>query len=351
MKRFFFCIIFFVAITAQSQKNKTVHSFNIWGQGGYCNLFVKYDCVRNRGGDGYIFGLGYGLQKNHFILETGIEFDYKRSLSKYDDCEMQVGKFIDQETGEEIPIGTKITAEMHKMRVEGGFIHTYYNPLNEPENNPENKFVMKYNFTGLQDLYKISYINVPVRVGGMFDWFYFLVGGKFGLNVLSYCETSGKHSSTAYFPQDIGYLSDMPHHSFVNNKESSDITHFNRELGLNFVATAEVGVNFMQSDQKKAFREVRLAFFADYGVNIYSKKYISTENTNGDFVYIPALDQVGLDPNIVKYNSLLTSNIKPRAYPFIVGVKVTLLFSHKKAPNPCPSKPSSWWVFESKKRR
>jgi hypothetical protein len=253
---------------------------------------------------------------------------------------MQVGKFIDQETGEEIPIGTKITADMHKMRVEGGFMHTEFRP--------ESKFVMKYNFTGLQDLYKISYINVPVRVGGMFDWFYFLVGGKFGLNVLSYCETSGKHSSTAYFPQDIGYLSDMPHHSFVNNKESSDITHFSGKLGLNFVATAEVGVNFMQQNRKACLREVRLAFFGDCGVNIYSKKYISTENTNGDFVYIPALDQVGLDPNIVKYNSLLTSNIKPRAYPFIVGVKVTLLFVSKKAPHKiCPSKKG--WVIGSKR--
>ena len=218
---------------------------------------------------------------------------------------MQIGKFIDENTGLEIPLGTTITSAMH-LTVEGGFIYT--GGLVPNECNFENKFVMEYKFTNLQDLYRISYVNLPLKVGGIFNGFYFLVGSKIGFNVLSVANTSGKHTSTGYFPQDIGYLSDMPHHSFVNNKAGSNITRFNGKLNFNLVATIEAGVNFTLSNTN-VLQELRLALFADYGVlNINSSKYISTENTNGNFVYAPAIDQVGLDPNIVKYNSLLTSN-------------------------------------------
>jgi predicted membrane chloride channel (bestrophin family) len=67
-------------------------------------------------------------------------------------------------------------------------------------------------------------------------------------------------------------------------------------------------------------------------------------------VYAPAIDQAGLNPNIVKYNSLLTSNTKPTANPFIAGVKLTLLLSSKN--NSCydnfSSRRTKWWVIGSK---
>ena len=342
MKHYILYFIIFLTTSLTAQNNQAVHSFNIWGQGGYSNLFIKNNEVSNLGGFGGIVGLGYGYKYNHFILEVGLEFDYKRSLSKYSDFRMQVGKFIDENTGQEIPIDTKITSEMHPI-VEGGFVHTEYNA--------ESRFVMRYNFTDLQDFYKICYVNIPLRVGGTFDGFYFLGGAKIGLNILSYAETSGKHSSTGYFPQDIGYLSEMPHHSFVKNQTGSDNTRFNGKLNLNLALSAEVGVNFILSNT--LLQELRLAVFADYGVlNINSNDYISTANTNGDFVYVPATDKVGLDPNIIKYNSLLTSNIKPSVNPFIAGLKITLLFTSQS--NNCigqfSSKRTKWWVVGSKKR-
>ena len=341
MKRYLIFSIIFLAANAMAQRNDVVHSFNIWAQGGYSNLFVKSDGITNRGGVGGIFGLGYGFRHNRFILETGLEFDYKRSLSKYGDSRMQIGRFIDKNTGEEIALGTKITAGMHPI-VDGGFIHTEYIP--------EVKFVMEYKFTGLQDLYQISYVNLPLRVGGTFNGFYFLVGSKIGLNVLSYAETSGKHSSAGYFPQDIGYLSDMPHHSFVNNIAGGENTHFNGKLNLNLAASAEVGVNFILSNRNTLLKELRLAFFADYGLlNINSSNYISTENSNGDFVYVPATDQAGLDPNILKYNSLITSNIKPSVHPFIAGMKLTLLFTSQYNHCKPSNKNARWWVIGSKR--
>lgn len=325
-----------------AQNIKAVHSFNIWGQGGYSNLFIKNsEVVSNLGGAGGIIGFGYGYKNNHFILEVGLEFDYKSSLSKYNDYRMQVGKFIDEYTDKEIPIGATITSEMYPI-VEGGLIHT-----------DGGKFVMLYNFTDLRDSYKICYLNIPLRIGGTFNGFYFLIGPKIGLNILSHAETNGKHSSIGYFPQDIGYLSDMPHHSFVNNKAGSNITRFNGKLNLNLAASVEVGINLLLSNRNVRLQELRVALFADYGVlNINSSNYISTKNSNGDVVYIPATDQLGIDPNTVIYNSLITSNIKPSVNPFITGLKVTMLFSSQC--NYCygqfSNRRTKWWVIDSKKR-
>jgi len=342
MKHYLLCFIIFLTANLTAQNNKAVHFFNVWGQGGYSKLFIKNSNTSNLGGFGCIFGVGYGYKYNNFILEIGLEFDYKSSLSKYSDYKMQVGKFIDENTGQEIPIGAAITSAMNPI-VEGGFTHTEYNH--------ESKFVMQYNFTDLQDLYKICYVNIPLRIGGTFNGFYFLVGSKIGLNVLSYAETGGKHSSTGYFPQDIGYLSDMPHHSFVNNKAGSDITRFNRELNFNLTASVEVGVNLMMQNTNTLLRELRLAFFVDYGMlNINFSDYISTANTNGDFVYVPAIDQACLDPNIVKYNSLLTSYTKPVTNPFIAGMKLTLLFTSQNNYCKFSNKKTKWWVILSNKR-
>ena len=333
MKRYLFYSIIFLTTSLTAQN--AVHSFNIWGQGGYSNLFIRNSEVSNRGGFGGIIGLGYGYKKNHFISEVGLEFDYKSSLAKHGDFRMQVGKFIDENTGQEIPLGTPIISTMRPI-VEGGFVHTEFNP--------ENKFVMQYNFTDLQDLYKISYINLPLRAGGTFNGFYFLAGTKIGLNVLSYSKTSGKHTSTGYFPQDIGYLSEMPQHSFVKNKAGEDNTRFNGKLGLNLAASTEVGVNLMLP--YLILQELRLAVFADYGVlNINSTNY------NNDFVCVPATDQVGLDPNIIKYNALLTSNIKPSVNPFVAGLKVTvLLTSQNNHHNEYSNRYTKWWVIGYKKR-
>ena len=340
MKHYLLYFIIFITANVTAQNNKPAHSFNIWVQGGYSNLFIKNSAVvSNLGGAGGILGVGYGYKYNHFILEVGAEFDYKSSLSKYNDFTMQVGKFIDEVTGEEIPLGATITSDMHPI-VEDGFVHT-----------EGSCFVMQYNFTGLQDLYKICYLNIPLRIGGTFNGFYFLVGPKIGLNVLSYAETSGSHSSIGYFPQDIGYLSDMPHHSFVNNQAGSDKTRFNGKLNFNLAASVEVGINLILSNTNVPLQELRLALFADYGVlNINSSNYISTANINpnGDFVYIPATTQVGLDPNIVGYNSLLTSNVKPSAIPFITGLKITVLFRTHYCKE-CPIKGNEWWVVGRQK--
>jgi len=337
MKHYLLYFIIFLSTSLTAQNIKPVHSLNIWGLGGYSKLFIKNsEVVSNLGGFGGILGVGYGYKYKHFILEIGLEFDYKSSLSKYNDSKMQVGKFIDENTGEEIPLGTKITSTMRPI-VQDGFTHT-----------DGGKFVMQYNFTGLQDLYRVCYINVPLRLGGTFNGFYFLVGPKFGLNVLSYAETSGNHSSVGYFPQDIGYLSDMPHHLFVTDQAGKDNTRFSGKLNFNLVASVEFGINLLFTHAP--LQELRLAVFADYGVlNINSNNYVSTTDANSDFVYIPATatEQTGLDPNIIRYNSLVTSNIKPPVYPFITGIKITMSFASRC--DDCPRKPTQWWVIGKKK--
>jgi len=131
---------------------------------------------------------------------------------------------------------------------------------------------------------------------------------------------------------------------FVKNKLGSYNTRFNGKLNLNFAASVEFGINFLLSHTH--LRELRLAVFADYGMlNINP-----THHSNNDFVYIPAIKQVGFDPNIVKYNSLLTSNIKSPVNPFIAGIKLTLLLSFRHNNVAFSYKDSKWWVISSKKR-
>jgi hypothetical protein len=183
-----------------------------------------------------------------------------------------------------------------------------------------------------------------LRLGGTFNGFYFLVGPKIGFNILSSAETSGKHSSTGYFPQDMGYLSEMPHHSFVKDQAGSNNTRFNRKLNFNVAASAEVGINLLFSNTQ--LQEMRFAVFADYGLlNINS----TNNNTNKDIVYIPATEQIGLDPNIIKYNPLVISKAKPPVNPFITGIKITMLFTSRSCGN-CYGQKSKWWEIDSKKR-
>lgn len=281
------------------------------------------------GGAGGILGLGYGYQYGNFIMQAGVEFDYKGSYSKVKDFNIQAGEMVDANTGLSIEYGTRITADMNPI-AQGGFYDT-----------EGDRFVMLYKFKKYKDFYHIGYLNIPLLFGGKFGKFYFLAGGKFGINIFAMARTSASHSATAYYPQFIDVFGDMDDHFLVTEYKSGGNTHFNGKLSYNVSASLELGITLGKT---------RIAFFADYGLLNIGKNYVSTENTNGDFIHIPATDPIytgNIDPNTIHYNSILTSNQSSsgKIHPLMAGIKLTVLLQKQKDKNymrDCPAYGTSY---------
>ncbi|MDR2963168.1 MAG: hypothetical protein LBU90_06020 [Bacteroidales bacterium] len=338
MRKIYLCFaLLWVVSGANAQIKKGVHSFNAWVQGAYSQLMLRNSEVeRNRGGVGGIIGIGYGYRRYRWLFETGLEFDYKSSLVHYSNFSQQIGRLIDQNTGREIPLGAPITSAM-RPAAEGGFYHTEFLP--------ESQFVMLYELRNLQDTYHIGYVNIPLRVGGTFGPFYFLVGPKIGVNVLAAAVTSGVHSAKGYFPQDADFLEDMPHHSFSRGNEGSNVTRFHGKMGVNLAASAEAGINVLFSHA--VLQEIRIAAFADYGLlNIKSRAA-----HDGEFVSIPASSSAGSDPTLVKYRAFAHSQNAKSVNPFMAGLKITAVLSQKRSQVTGFYYKSDWWILDWKNRK
>jgi hypothetical protein len=328
VKRFFVytvAVVFVFEALSARNRNGSASSFDMWVGAGYSNIIhTGIENVKPLGGAGGIIGLGYGYQNGNFIMQTGVEFDYNGSSSKVKDFDIQVGEMIDANTGLSIEYGTRITADMSPV-AQGGFYDT-----------DGDQFIMLYKFKKYKDYYHIGYLNIPLLFGGKFGKFYFLAGGKFGVNIFAMAKTSAVHSSTAYYPQFIDVFGDMNGRFLVTEYKSGNNTYFNGKLNYSVSVSLEAGMTF---------GKMRIALFADYGLLNINRSYASTENTNGDFVYIPATNPVyagSIDPNIIHHNSILTSNqsFSSKVYPLMAGIKLTVLLQKQKDRNymrDCPA--------------
>jgi hypothetical protein len=360
----FFLFFFSQAYSTFAQKSDNISSFNLWLGGGYANILhpgIKdlyvlgghngiysdgaVTKVTTIGGYGGIIGLGYGFEHKHFIFSLGAEFDFKKSTSKFDDFDMQIGCVIDANTNEVIKVGAKITPDMKPIIV-GGFEAA----------DGDDQFEMQYRFSKFKEVYSIGYINIPLLLGGKFGNLYFMLGGKFGVYMLAQAKTTATHSSWALYVKDIGPFFAIPDNAFETNYETHNKS--NVELNFNIAASVEIGSTFTLKGN-----QLRLAVFADYSLlNVNPKTNVPKEapNTSGNFFYIPALayqqdqqDQQGEapNPNIILHNSLLSSaeSIKDESTqqkysvnPLLVGIKLTILFPFKAKVNAdCPAVPQS----------
>jgi hypothetical protein len=244
-----------------------------------------------------------------------------------------------------------------KPVVRNGFIDTEGDP-----------FIMEYvNVRKNKDNYNVGYVNIPLLLGGQFGDIYFLVGGKFGLNMFANAKTSSVHNTIGHYPQFIDPFENMPKHSFVTDMPTSDKTEF--RLGYNIVASAEIGKTFFFNTKKTRWH-YRVALFADYGVmSVNLANNISTKNTDGNFIGIPTLPEDEIGPEILRHNSILTSYQayhqqidangelqplldQPRSInPLLVGIKFTLLFDlGNKAPCNCLPEYKSKWTKGGRQR-
>jgi hypothetical protein len=335
------------SLSAQGQVFNNKYYLSFWGAGGYASILHRdIPYVKAVGGAGGLLGVGFEYNHKRFVITLGAEFDFKNSTSKFPKHDLYVGEIYDSATGLEManPDGrpNPNLPAIGQPEMKGGFIDT------EGED-----FVMEYHFDKAKDVYNVGYVNIPLLMGAKFDnGFYFLLGGKFGLNMFAKATSSSKnYSVTGMYPKLIsgfGENEDMFEHSLGGGIEVSDKTDF--RLGYNIAASAEIGKTFFFA--KKTRWHYRIALFADYGLfNVNLAGNISMKNTNGNFIGI----QPGgvTDPMYVRLNSILTSyqafendnpNLPRSVNPLLVGIKFTFLFDlgNKEPCNCLPEYKSKW---------
>ncbi len=140
-------------------KTEAVSLFNLYGRAGYAAMFDKIDLEDRKliGGPGAGLGIGYELEYGHFRFNTGLDFTWLNSKSKYSFMEVRdlKGAVIDGTT-----------------YADGDRQHLY--------------LMSEYKETR-----NLGYVGVPVMFGGQFDRYYFAVGAKVGFNIIDAYSVKG----------------------------------------------------------------------------------------------------------------------------------------------------------------
>ena len=351
-----FCVVALVALCSQTMVNAqhaNKYYLSFWGAGGYANLLHgnimsndQESLVKPLGGVGGQLGLGFEYHYRRFMLALGAEFDYKLSVHKFKPFITQVGAIVDGQ-GNEImfeDIDNLPSGSMPAIKGGSGMIDT-----------EGDAFAMQYDFSKYKDVYSIGYLNIPLKFGAKFtNGLYFLMGGKFGINVLGKAKTQAAYTTTGIYPTYVEPLQDMGQH-YYDDFESGGSNPV--KLNFDVIASLEIG-KIMFFHKKKTRWHYRLAGFVDYSIGSYigmnplpaeGDNVLTNVVDNGSFMGVPGInvaDKSLTDVTIVKNNSLLTSKeaLNKKLNPLVVGVKFTLLFDlGNKEPCECIEDWSSVW--------
>jgi hypothetical protein len=285
-------VAFCSAVSAQ-----TSGWFSLWGEAGYSRLnndikiSKSLPKVYDIQGFGAGLGIGYEFHYRKFIAAIGIEGNYWNMNTVVDNFQIRDVDMIDTEGDE-------------------------YSGIFDLRNNT--------------DRYQIGYANVPLMVGFHLPkkW-YFLVGAKYGVNILGKSSTGDKNTTVTHsgiYPQFIDEFKNMENHEYwtYNRTHKTDMTFEN-----NLAASLEIGKYLKIKDNFA----MRLALFADYGFfNIHKDKVEGSIFTN-DPMDLGVTNPPGVfNP---RYNALLLSD---RAYkrnftPMLIGLKFTFLFKLHESSN------------------
>ena len=229
-------------------------------------------------GYGFGAGAGYEFRVNKFMVHTGAEFVNLHPNLSLDDF-VHHAKMIDNDT--------QIT-----------------------------EYTGHFKFSDNSDRYNLGYVNIPLMFGVDFGRFYFLAGGKVGLNMFSESNVKTTVKSTATYDPFIVDFENMPNHFFTTTEEN---TNYPIAFDMNISAAFEMGFNFGASDKNNTY--YRLAYFCDYGLaTIYTGS--QTQNllvSKHSDHFQPAL------------NNFLMSN-QTEAAALYTGVKLTVVLGTKKPP-------------------
>ncbi len=349
----------FLSIAKVNAQHMHKYYLNFWGAGGYANLLhdrvisEEERLVKPLGGVGGLVGLGFEYHYRRFIVSLGAEFDYKLSSHKFKPFITQVGTIVD-DAGNAITFQDMLNLpDGSKPKIKDG------TGMKDTEGE---QFAMEYDFAAYKDVYSIGYLNVPLKFGAKYpSGMYFLLGGKFGINMLGSARTKAKYTTRGLYPTYMDPLQDMGQHYYDDFKSGGSNPV---KLDFNVVASLEVG-KIMFFNKRKTRWHYRLAGFVDYSVGAYfgmnplpteGKNVLTNVVSNGDFIGVEGVNVANPDLtqiSIVKSNSVLTSKeaLNKKLNPLMVGVKFTLLFDlGNKEPCNCIEDWSSPWQKKNRIR-
>ena len=287
-----------IPVAAQSR-----HYIDVWAGGGYDALLHGMEHTRVPGGGGFNAGVGYELNANMFLLQTGAEFQYFGSKTRLEGY-----------------------SEDYTLRYDDGRAQT--------------DMLYQYNFLEYTERHRAGYVNIPLLLGVKFDRYYALVGTRVGLNLLgSFASDAQIHLS----PYDPAAIED-----FGRKYPPFDVAREGGlDLGLNVTASAEFGVTLDEwlprnmtrlNNQRRTPVSYRAGVFVDYGLTNLNKAGTASRLVQ------PQTDESGLvaDPLVLDYAHLPASTLA-EGHPLhnlYAGVKLTVQFDLTKKRRK-PSRPAA----------
>jgi hypothetical protein len=276
-------LIVIVSVSTTYSQRMQRNNIVLWGSGGYSTFIGNADKLTSVGNIGAEIGIGYELSINKFIVQTGVGYRYSKASLQLQDS-------------------------LHNLMLvdsEGDIFRGYFE------------------FSKNNDTYQMGHIIIPLLAGMKFDKFYFLAGGKVGINISTTSTHSSNIRSYADYAQFINVFENMPNHGLLTWKEKNS---YSLKFTPNYMASVELGYLFKSKPSKKLSMSYRIAAFADYGIN----KIKTTSGVDQDLI-------LSKSPTVYQpyLNSILLSQDHKNAVfnPLFVGIKFTAVFglsnSHK----------------------
>lgn len=282
--------------TEPEKKQTHHHRLLVYGEGAYSH--VPFGNSDFKWGLGYGVGAGilYEYQKEHFLLNVGAGFlwqdvEHQRTITT-------TGDFVDTQ-------GTACIVKTKQDR---------------------------------SDRSRLGYIEIPILVGGTWDWFYMLGGLKIGVPLFGHTLCNTRVTDVAVYDRFFVPFNNMSNHAlridvpFSQQKERIDYK-FDSRLSLEFgVNLGSATIHHVENDsildldpieieekESKSNVECRLGVYADYGLF-----WLPYSGTN---LWLDNSDIMQVENWNMSHPLNSTINNKNWAQNFFVGLKLTVMFS------------------------
>lgn len=282
--KLYILIAILLGFVLNSQAQVAQHYFALWGEVGGTMMLTRSDKASPAIGVGGGVGMGYEMQYNQFLLQTGLH----------------------------------INGAIEKLKLKNGdFV------LRSSIDTEDYIFDFWYHQKDRKDNYTVTSLQIPLLFGGEFNRFYFLAGAKANIKIYSKAHASGVYSSLGDYEPMIDPFEDMPNHQFFSNyyAVSEEKCRFNFDVLL----SGEIGIRFgnlyrTSSDRSK----VRLAIYADYGLLDCHVK------GDKDIVSLAQTFNAGdMRTSIHPHHFLSTKDATNPVHNLQVGIKLTYLLNSK----------------------
>lgn len=257
--------------TTPVQKKERHGHFALYLEGAYSHIpFGNSDF---RWGLGYGAGIGflYEYQKNHFLLDVGVGFLWQDvEHRRNQDMSMP---WIDSQ-------GSESTLYLRAHR---------------------------------NDRSRMGYVEVPILVGGTWNWFYLLGGVKVGVPVFGNTRCQVRATDVAMYDQYWVPFIEMPNHGIRTNVP---VEHKGDKLDaqVDTRLSLEIGAN-LGSDERARYR---LGLYADYGLLF--------PNKNHDAPWMDSHDAVHMERWEMNHPLLSSEANSHWAQNLFMGIKMTIIF-------------------------